>query len=85
MTASDIALERFQNYLAGKLKSRNACDESRWEFFNFLLEQAENHQIDNSGYASLAYQEDRAEARKRTHEPQDAFRLPERKQRSIHL
>jgi len=60
--AGDVAKKRFYDYLEDKLKDR--WDDSRWEFFTFLLEQAKNHKIDNSGYGSFEYQKDRDEAKR---------------------
>jgi hypothetical protein len=63
-SADDIARERFLDYVEQKLFS--AWEDSRHEFFTFLLEQAKQHRIDNSGYRSLEFQHDAEEAKKRS-------------------
>ena len=59
-TASSIAKDRLEQYLSEKLK--DAWDDSAWEFYNFLLEQAQNHPVNTSGYGPPLYQQDRATA-----------------------
>jgi hypothetical protein len=63
MDAAGIARERLERYLDEKLKGE--WPDTRWEFFTFLLEQAKSHQLDRSGYASIAQQDDAAEAKRR--------------------
>ena len=65
LTAVDVAKERLQAYLDEKLKPEKGWDEDIWEFYGFLLEKAQGYKIGHSGYASTAYQKDRAEARRR--------------------
>jgi hypothetical protein len=78
--AGDIAKQRLYAYLDEKLKGE--LDTTKWEFFNFLLEQAESHKLDISGYGSLEYQKDRENAklsrRKRENENQEKRRLSRR-------
>jgi len=61
-SASAIAKLRFDSYLNEKLKG--AWDINAWEFYTYLLEQAKNHPIDTSGFASSDYQLDVKEAGK---------------------
>jgi hypothetical protein len=61
MTAAEIARERFEAYIAEKL--RNEDDLSTWEFYTWLLEKAEQRDVGISGYVPLEYQEDRQTAR----------------------
>jgi hypothetical protein len=51
-----IARKRFENYLDEKLTG--AWDSETWEFYTFLLKQAQNHQVDMSGHLSAEYQQD---------------------------
>jgi hypothetical protein len=60
MTAGDIAKERFEQYMTGKLQ--DAWDRERWELYTYLLKQAENHRLDISGYISPEYKNDEREA-----------------------
>jgi hypothetical protein len=62
-SADEIARERFPDYVEQKLFS--ACEDSRHEFFTFLLEQARKHPIDNSAYRLLEFQRDKEEAKAR--------------------
>jgi hypothetical protein len=62
MTAAEIAKQRLESCVKEKLKGY-WDDTSAWEFYTFLLEQAQNHTVDNSGYASLAYQADQKQAK----------------------
>jgi hypothetical protein len=64
--AVDIARERFEKYLNEKLSE--SWDLEKWEFYTFLLEQAKKHRPDRSGYASLAYQQDKDEAKRQNEE-----------------
>ncbi|MDR0495356.1 MAG: hypothetical protein LBG95_07000 [Treponema sp.] len=66
MDAASIARERLEQYLDEALKGE--WPDTRWEFFTFLLEQAQSHPLDRSGYASLAQQNDAAEAMRRNKE-----------------
>jgi hypothetical protein len=80
--AGDIAKQRLYNCIDEKLKGES--DTTKWEFINFLLEQARNHKLDFSGYGSLEYQTDRDEARaackqRNAEYKEGEFRLPERK------
>ena len=59
-TAAAIAKDRFEQYLSEKLKGE--WDDSAWEFYNYLLEQAQKHPLDTSGYGPTAYQQDHATA-----------------------
>jgi len=59
--AGDVVLQRFYDYIEKKLEKE--WDTTKWEFINFLLEQAKIHKLDLSGYGSLEYQKDRDEAR----------------------
>jgi hypothetical protein len=61
MTAAEVARERFETYIAEKL--RNEDDLSTWEFYTWLLEYAMRRAADSSGYVPLEYQEDRQTAR----------------------
>jgi ParB family chromosome partitioning protein len=67
VTAADIAKERFHNYLVETLYSDGVAeyDETVWEFYTWLLEQAKHHKPDYSGLRSIAYQADAAEAASR--------------------
>jgi hypothetical protein len=58
--AGDAAKQRLYAYLDERLKGE--LDTTKWEFFSFLLKQAENHKLDISGYGSLEYQKDREKA-----------------------
>jgi len=58
--AGDVAKKRLYDFLDEKLNKE--WDTTKWEFFNFLLEQAKNHKSDYSGFGSLEYQQDRDEA-----------------------
>jgi hypothetical protein len=60
LSAADIARERFEKYLNEKLSG--AWGLEKWEFYTFLLEQAEKHPLDCSGYEPLAYQQDNDES-----------------------
>jgi hypothetical protein len=80
--AGDVAKQRFLKHLDEKIGKED--DLVRWEYFTYLLEQTKCHKLDNSGYACLAYQKDREEAktirRQREKEYEDGeFRLPERR------
>ena len=55
-TAAAIAKDRLDQYLSERLKDE--WDDSAWEFYNYLLEQAQNHQLDTSGYWPAAYRQD---------------------------
>jgi len=59
--AGDVAKKRFYDYLDEILKKE--WDDTRWEFFTFLLEQAKNHKLNHSGYCSIEQQKDRDEAK----------------------
>jgi hypothetical protein len=59
-TAAEIAKNRLEQYLAQKLKDE--WDETAWEFYTYLLEQAQNHKLDHSGYACLEYTADHKQA-----------------------
>jgi DTW domain-containing protein YfiP len=61
MTAAEVARERFEVYIAEKL--RNEDDLATWEFYTWLLEKAEQREADSSGYVPLEYQEDRQTAK----------------------
>lgn len=65
ITAACIAKERFHNYLTETLYSNGLPDETVWEFYTWLLEQAKQHKPDYSGFISTDYQDDAAEAEKR--------------------
>jgi hypothetical protein len=58
--ASAIARQRLNDYLDEKLKDE--WDESKWEFFTYLLEQAKWHRISHSGYVSFEQKQDQEEA-----------------------
>lgn len=60
-TAADVARRRLNDYLDEKLKDE--WDDSKWEFFTYLLEQAKRHPVNYSGYISFAQQQDREEAK----------------------
>ncbi|GBU28285.1 hypothetical protein R84B8_01843 [Treponema sp. R8-4-B8] len=60
--AGDIAKKRLYDFLEEKLNKE--WDTTKWEFCNFLLEQAKGHKLDNSGYGSFEYQKDRDEAKR---------------------
>ena len=81
--AGDIARQRLNNYIDEKFKGI-WDDTTTWEFFTYLLEQAQRHEPDNSGYGAFEYQKDRDEARaicrKREEEryKEDKTRLPAR-------
>jgi hypothetical protein len=61
ITAADIARERFETYIDEKLRTES--DEAAWEFYTWLLKQAERRRVDRSGFAPLEYQADRDTAR----------------------
>ena len=61
-SAGAIARQRLEQYLNDILT--DAWDESVWEFYTFLFEQAKKHQLDVTGYASLAYLSDKEQALK---------------------
>jgi hypothetical protein len=61
VTAAEIARQRLEACLKEKLKDY-WDDLCAWEFYTFLLEQAMNHNVDTSGYASSAYQADHKQA-----------------------
>lgn len=63
--AVDIAKERLEKYLKDLFSKGNAFPESKWEFYSYLLNQAKKHSLDYSGYASPAYKEDEAIAKRR--------------------
>lgn len=80
--AGYVAQQRLFSYLDEKIGKED--DLIRWEFFSYLLEQAKGHKLDMSGYGSLAYQQDREEARAMRRQRQaeykeGEFRLPERR------
>jgi hypothetical protein len=62
VTAAGIARKRLEEYLDAKLEKED--DLAEWEFYTWLLEKAERHEVDCSGYVPLAYQDDRKAARK---------------------
>ena len=83
-TPGEIAKQRLEKYIEEKLKGY-WDDVSAWEFWTYLLEKAEGHPVDNTGYCPLAYQDDRAEALKnykKTYPPKGTFHLPERRKRN---
>jgi hypothetical protein len=59
-TAAAIAKDRLDQYLTEKLKSY--WDTSAWEFYTFLLEQAQNHAASTSGYGPAAFVADAKQA-----------------------
>jgi hypothetical protein len=59
-TAAAVAKDRLEQYLSEKLK--DAWDECTWEFYAYLLEQAQKHPINTSGYGPILYQKDHATA-----------------------
>ncbi|MDR2028297.1 MAG: hypothetical protein LBP93_02025 [Treponema sp.] len=63
MLVSTIAKERFEQYLAEKLQ--NEWDDTVWEFYTWLLDQAKRHKPDYSGYIYPEYHRDEAEAKER--------------------
>jgi hypothetical protein len=65
MTASDVARQRLDDYLDEKLFGE--FDDSKWEFFTYLLEQAKSHRVDYSGFISFKQQDDAEEARRIRH------------------
>jgi hypothetical protein len=67
MTAGTIAKERLEQYLTEKL--RGEWDETAWEFYTWLTEQAKGHKPDHSGYIRPEYHQDEAEAKRRREEP----------------
>jgi hypothetical protein len=62
ITAAEVAKKRLEEYLEAKLGPEG--DLATWESYTWLLKQAKRHEVDNSGYASLAYQDDQETARK---------------------
>jgi hypothetical protein len=62
VTAAEVAKKRFEAYIAEKL--RTEADETAWEFYTWLLKQAERRRVDRSGYAPFEYQADRDAVRK---------------------
>ena len=82
--AGDVAKQRLFNYLDEKVGKQD--DIVRQEFFSYLLEQAKSHKLFLDSYGSLAYQQDREEARairrQRENEYKEGeFRLPRRNSR----
>jgi len=61
--AGDVAKKRFYDYLDETL-SKEEWDDTRWEFYTFLLEQAKNHKLHTSGYGPFEYQKDKDEAKR---------------------
>jgi hypothetical protein len=59
----DIVRERLEQYIATKLADE--FPETKWEFYTFLLEKAEEHKLDRSGFCSTECQRDIAEAKRR--------------------
>jgi hypothetical protein len=59
LRAGSIAKERLEKYLASKLAGER--DDTIWEFYTFLLGQAQKHQVDRFGYHSVEYQRDHEE------------------------
>lgn len=73
--AGNIVKERLIKYVTEKLEAKNAWDEEAWEFYTYLLKQAENYRIVASGYTPPAYKDDYSKAienlRKRGNDPTD--------------
>jgi len=61
--AGDVAKKRFYDYLE-EILPKNEWDDTRWEFYTFLLEQAKNHKLNNSGFGPFEYQKDKDEAKR---------------------
>jgi hypothetical protein len=54
--AAEVARKRLDDYLADRLKGED--DLIEWEFYQFLLSQAEKHKLDLRGYRSFEYKDD---------------------------
>jgi len=93
MTAAEIAKQRFEEFVQQKLTEQDGRPVdglTQWEFYTHLLNQAKAHKLNYSGYASPAYQQDRAAAIAACKAEQEAkwetegFKLPLRRKHGPH-
>jgi len=64
--AGDMARDRLFNYLEEALRDPQGNrdpEETRWEFYTWLLDRAKKHKPDHSGYIGAALKRDIASAR----------------------
>ena len=76
LSAKDVAKERFEQYVLKRLGKKGTDDSSIWEFYAFLLKQAQEYDINIPPSASLmpAYEADRDLAAVLEHYQNNGFR-----------